>query len=442
MNSALGHALPVTLSPQERAATRVGWIGLAVVLGMCALFGLWSAWAPLAATAVAPGVVKSDRNRRVVQHQEGGMVKSIRVRDGDRVTAGQVLIALGDPAVHAELRKVQSMLESEIAKLARLDAERQLAHNIKWPKELGAKTNRSLQAVLEREQRVFEVRRKTIDSQRALIRTSIVEIGNEIEALKAQGMASAQAVKKMGEELASNQQLVKEGFVQKNRIIALERAYSEYQMKQSEAAAELAKSKQRKIDLELKDQSLISEFTQAANAELKQTTDRIEQLRAQLEPNADAARRQSITAPVAGRVVELKVNTVGAVIPPRETILEIVPDDTPLVVEGRLRTDAIVEVKQGTEAGVRILAFDQRSTPVLAGKVIYVSPDRQVDKNTGEPFYVFSVEVDEAAIRKAGVQALVPGMPAEIYVRAADRTALSYLFDPFVRRMSRAITDR
>ncbi len=442
MNAKLQTLGGAALSEEELGATRVGWMGLAVVLGMCALFLLWSNWAPLAATAVAQGVVKSDRNRRVVQHQEGGMVSEIKVRDGERVATDQVLIVLGDPIVRSELRKVQSMLESEVAKLARLDAERLLLKTIAWPRELRDKKDPSLDAVLERERRVFEVRRRTLESQVSLIRVSAGEVGKEIEALLAQSQASAQASKKMGEELASNEKLVKEGFVQKNRITALERAFSEYQMKYNEALAELAKARQKKADLELKVQTVMAEFTQTANSELKQSTDRIEQLRAQLEPNADAARRQNIKAPMAGRVVEMKVNTVGAVIPPRETILEIVPENTPLVIEGRLRTDAIVDVTTGTPAGVRLLAFDQRTMPVLSGKVTYISPDRQVDKATGEPYYTISVEVSDESLREAGIEALLPGMPAELYLRAGDRTALSYLIDPFTRRMSRAITDR
>jgi membrane fusion protein, epimerase transport system len=433
----------VSLSVHERAATKIGWIGLAVVLVMSGLFLLWSMAAPLAATAVASGVVKSDRNRRVVQHQEGGRVSEIRVRDGDRVKADQVLLVLDDPSVRAELHKVEAMLDSELAKLARLEAERNLDSQVAWPAELVAKAkDTGVGVVLAREARVFKVRRETLDAQISLMQLSIQEVDHEIDALRGQATASADASARMQEELETNQILLKDGFVQKTRITGLQRNVSDYRVKQSEALAELAKAKQKRADLELRIKNLTAEFAQSASAELKTTADRIEQLRAQLEPNADAARRQEIKSPVAGRVVELKINTIGAVIAPRDTIMEIVPEHSPLVVEGRLRTDAIAEVTQGMAAGIRVLAFDQRTMPVINGKVSYVSADRQLDRVTGESYYTINVEVDDASLRIADIAELLPGMPTEIYLRAHDRSAMSYLVDPFTRRVAHALRDR
>lgn len=433
----------VTLSEHERAATKSGWIGLAVVLAMSALFLLWSLTAPMAATAVASGVVKTDRNRRVVQHQEGGRVSEIRVRDGDSVEAGKVLLVLDDPVVRAELHKAEAMLDSDLAKLSRLEAERNLAKQITWPAELDAKAkDTGVSTVLEREARIFKVRRDTLDAQISIMQVSIQEVDHEIDALRAQATASADASAKMQEEFEINEALLKDGFIQKTRITGLQRNVSEYRVKQSEALAELAQAKQKRADLELRIRNLTADFAQAASAELKTTADRIEQLRAQLEPNADAARRQEIRAPVAGRVVELKVNTIGAVIAPRDTILEIVPEHSPLIVEGRLRTDAIAEVTQGMPAGVRVLAFDQRTMPVINGKVSYGSADRQLDRVTGESYYTINVEIDDAALRTAGVSELMSGMPAELYLRAQDRSAMSYLLDPFTRRVAHALRER
>lgn len=443
MTQTIATTRDVSLSEHERAATKIGWIGLAVVLAMSALFLLWSMAAPMAATAVASGVVKTDRNRRVVQHQEGGRVSEIRVRDGDRVEAGKVLLVLDDPVVRAELHKAKAMLDSDLAKLSRLEAERNLAKQITWPDELDAKAkDAGVSTVLEREARIFKVRRDTLDAQISIMQVSIQEVDHEIDALRAQATASADASARMQEELETNEALLKDGFIQKTRITGLQRNVSEYRVKQSEALAELAQAKQKRADLQLRIRNLTADFAQVASAELKTTADRIEQLRAQLEPNADAARRQEIRAPVAGRVVELKVNTIGAVIAPRDTIMEIVPEHSPLIVEGRLRTDAIAEVTQGMPAGVRVLAFDQRTMPVINGKVSYVSADRQLDRVTGESYYTINVEVDDAALRTAGVSELMSGMPAELYLRAHDRSAMSYLLDPFTRRVAHALRER
>ena len=407
------------------------------------LFSRADTWGTLAATAAADGVVKTDRNRRVVQHQEGGIVSDIRVRDGDRVKAGQVLVMLDDPAVRSELRKVRSMLDSELAKLARLEAERVLAKAFIVSPELSARAGDATVAeVISREQRVFTDHRNSLDAQLNLIASSVHEVDREILAVAQQVKASSAAVEHTQNLLSTNEALLKDKFIQKAHVMELQRSLSEVQMKAGEANAEIAKAKQKRLELELKAKTLTNDFSHVANNEWKLSADRVEQFRAQVEPNADAARRQSISAPVAGTVVELHVNTIGAVISPRDTVLEIVPDNAPLLVEARLRTDAIAQGTPGTDAGVQLLAFDQRTVPTLHGKVIYVSADRQLDKVSGASYYIVHVEVPDSVLKTAGIEALTPGMPAEIYFHAGKRTTLSYLLDPFSRRMQRAMREK
>ena len=426
-----------------QAAARLGWIGLIVTLLTAALFAWWSAAAPLAATAVADGVVKSDRNRRVVQHQEGGTVREIRVRDGDHVSAGQVLILLDDPAVRAEFRKVRSMLDSELARIARLEAERDLTTSYRIPDELQERrAEPGVAHDIERERQAFVSRRAALDAQTALLAGAMADSSREAESLRTQVSEGAAAAAKMQEEVAVNEALLKEHFVQKSRVNSLQRTLHEYRMRQSEAEAQIAQTRQKRAELEIRARTLRMNFAEAAHGELKASTDRVEQLRAQLEPNTDALQRQQISAPVSGRVVDLKINTIGGLIAPRQPILEIVPDDAPLIIEGRLRTDAVAQVKVGTPAGVRLLAFDQRSTPTLGGAVRYISADRQTDPNNGASYYVIQVEVADAAFRAAQVDSMTAGMPAELYLHAGSRSALSYLTDPFTHRLQKALREK
>lgn len=430
------------LTGHQKAARKLGWIGAGAVAAGTAVFTAWALTAPLASTAVAEGVFKTDLSRRVVQHQEGGIIRELRVRDGDRVRAGQVLVVLDDPNVRAQYRVVRSMLDSEIAKLARLEAERSLSDHLVLPAQSGAgNDDANAREIAQREHRVFTDRRNALNAQLALIAEQRAEVRREITALEANTQASADASAQMQQELKNNEKLLADGYVAANRVVGLRRAYSEYQMKESGARAEIAKARQKLLDLDMKARALKNDFAQTANNELKQTSDRVEQLRAQLEPNADAARRQQITAPVSGRVVGMRVNTIGAVLPPRETILEIVPEDTRILVEGRLRTDAIDQVAPGGKAGVRLSAYDQRTVSLVEGKVTYISADRQTDRDSGQAYYTVHVEIPDTAFAAAKVSHPIPGMPAELYFRSGERTAVAFLMDPILHRLRLAMQE-
>lgn len=430
-------------SSHERQAVRLGWMGAAVGALSTTLFAAWAMTAPLASSAVAEGVFKTDLSRRVVQHQEGGIVRTLHVRDGDHVTAGQVLVSLDDPNVRAEAAIVQAMLDSELARLARLEAERAGARQITVPAVLAARAkDEAVRLVLERERGLFEARRDSVEAQLAMIASQQSEVRAEIDALEANAKASADAAAQMQSELDANERLRADGFVSEVRLTTLRRALSEYRMKESASRADIAKARQKLSDLSLRGQALRDSFAAAADGETKTVSDRIEQLRAQIEPHADALRRQQITAPVAGRVVAMRVNTMGAVLSPREPVLEIVPDDTPIVVEARLRTDAVGPVVQGSTASVRVSGHEESDAKTLEGRVRYVSPDRQNDRDSPAAFFVVQVEIPEESYRLARIPAPLPGMPAEVFFRQGDRTALDFLVAPLLHRVQLALQSK
>ena len=205
---------------------------------------------------------------------------------------------------------------------------------------------------------------------------------------------------------------------------------------------EVARARQKVSDLELRAEQLRSQFRQEASAELRRATGAILDLRERLRPAVDAESRQRITAPIAGEVVGLRVSTVGAVIAPREPILDIVPDDPDLLVEARLRPEDISFVRTGAHADVRLTAFRQRITPTVDGRVTYISADRLVDSATGAPYYLLHVRVSPEALEKAGNLKLQAGMPAEVFVQTSTRSALQYLLDPFLGFLQRSMREQ
>lgn len=421
-----------------RRAARAGLliVGVFLVGG-----GAWLAMAPLSGAVIAPGYVKIDLNRKVVQHQEGGIVKQVLVRDGERVRRGQALVILGDVRVEAQLELLRTQLDLERVRAARLEAERAYPAALALPRDLAARAREpALSEVLEREQALYRARRKLVQEQIVLLERQTKETEEQADALQAQVSAEDRALALQKEELAVNRDLLKQGFIQKTKLMALERAVAEYESRREEQRAAHAQARQRVTELLLRASTITSNFRQQAADELKETTARLFDLQERLRPSQDAVRRQVITAPAEGEVVNLQVFSAGSVIGPRDVLAEIVPAEQRLIIEARIRPEDINYVRTGVMADVRLTAYKQRTTPLVQGSVSYVSPDRMVEPRSGLGYYVAHVEVGAGPLAAEGVNRLHAGMPAEVYIRTDERTALDYLLAPvtdYVRRAMR-----
>jgi membrane fusion protein, epimerase transport system len=441
----LGKLRDILLPPQDldpdRQGLRLVRGGLLIIAGGILGFALWTALAPLAGAVIAQGVVKVDMNRKVVQHQEGGIVKELLVRDGDKVQAGQTLMVIQDVRVDATLDLLRNQLDAENAKAARLEAERAFLPAVQFPKALLArKSEEKVSEIIGRETVLFRARRESVDSQIAVIRRNIEEIKKEVKALGEQTAAEDRALKLQQEELRVNEELLKQNFVQRTRVLALQRSVAEYEARHSEHQAELSRAQQRTSELELRILSMRNQYVQAAADELKETTSRLFDLEERLRPTKDAAERQRVTAPISGEVVGLRVFTAGGVVGPREVLMEVVPNERILIVEARLRPEDINYVRPGTEADVRLTAYRQRTTPLVYGKVNYVSGDRLSDQ-AGNSFYTVHVEVTPQALAEAGNLKLQAGMPAEVFMRTDQRSAFDYLTAPITAYFRRGMRE-
>jgi HlyD family type I secretion membrane fusion protein len=229
--------------------------------------------------------------------------------------------------------------------------------------------------------------------------------------------------------------------VQKTRILTLQRAVAEYEARHGEHRAELAKARQRTSEIELRILSMRNQYRQAATDELKETTAKTFDLEERIRPTKDASVRQRITSPIAGEVVGLRIFTSGSVIGPREVLMEIVPEEKRLIIEARIRPEDINHVRAGSEADIRLTAYQQRSTPLVVGSVTYVSGDRLTEQQTGVPYYIVNVDVPPEALVSAGNLRLQAGMPAEVFIRTDSRTALDYILAPVTAYFRRGMRE-
>ena len=412
--------------------------GLIIVAGATGL-GAWGALAPLTGAVVAPAVVKVDLNRKVVQHQEGGIVRNIFVRDGDHVEAGQELIRLDDVSVDAQLDLLRTQRDAIRAKAARLEAERVYAAKVAFPRDLMKRErDPKIRELLAKESELFRTRREALDTQVAVLHRQIGETGAEEKALAVQLAAEERALELQKDELAANQRLLAQGYVQKTRILTLQRAVAEYEANYGQHQAEASQARQRSTELELRILTLRNQYAQNAADELKDTTARLFDLEERIRPSKDASERQRITAPIAGVIVNLRVFTPGSVIGPRDVLMEIVPQVQNLIVEAHIRPEDINHVQKGSPAEIRLTAYKQRITPLVNGTVSYVSADRLSDAENHAAFYVVHVEVDRASLHDLTMQA---GMPAEVYIRTDRRTVFDYLLAPVTQSLRRAMRE-
>jgi len=274
-----------------------------------------------------------------------------------------------------------------------------------------------------------------------VLRKQMREIAAEAAALTDQIAAEERAIALQKEELRANEELLRQNYVQKTRVLTLQRAVAEYEAKHSDHRAELARARQRMSELDLRVLTAQNTYKQSATDELKDSTSRIYDLEERLRPSRDAFERQQVLAPIAGEVVGLKVFTAGAVVGPRDVLMEIVPQEKTLIIEARIRPEDVNYVHPGSEAEIRLTAYKQRTTPLVRGSVTYVSGDRMIDPQNNAPYYVVHVVVPPQALEEAGNLRMQAGMPAEVFIQTDSRTTVDYLFAPVTAYLRRAMRE-
>jgi membrane fusion protein, epimerase transport system len=422
---------------QARSLVRAGgWI----VAGALLPLGAWMSLAELSMAVVAPGFVKVDLNRRPVQHLEGGIVREVLVRDGQRVKAGEPVLMLGDVGVDADRNRLTYRVQVERAALARHEAEQALAAKLEFPSELlaAAKKDSRVAQALAKETTLFNTRRESMASEVALMRAQREHIGQEILTSREQVAQAQSSLELQGRFLQANRGLLKDGFISPTRIEQIQATVADYSAKLEEQRSALSRAVQRLIDSDLKIKSVQNEYTKAASDQVKATAARVAEIEQELRKSEDAAARQVVVAPAGGEVIDLKFTSPGAVVRPGEPIAEIVPSDARLLVEAQIRPEDVSHVRTEQRAQVKFTAFKYRSTSMVTGKVTYVSADRLVDRANNFPYYSVTILVDPDSLQAAGEIKVQAGMPAEVYIEGTKQTPLQYLAEPIASTVRRA----
>lgn len=441
MNTSAFQWSGTTAVPDTRElARRLVRAGCWIVVGAILPLGLWMGFAPLSMAVVAPAYVKVDLNRRPVQHLEGGTVSEVLVRDGQHVRAGDPVLILGDVRVEADRNRLSYRVHVERAALARLEAEQALAATLVFPDELvraGERDARIKQALLK-ESALFRAQRHSLDSETALMKLQRERVEQELLAVRAQISQAQSSLDLQRSDLEANRGLIKEGFISTSRLAQIEAVVMDYGAKLEERRTELARAAQRLVDIDLRLQAIRNAYVKAASDQVKVTAQRLSEIEQEQRKSDDAALRQVVVAPASGEVIDLKFTSPGAVVGAGEAIADIVPSDTQLMIEARIRPEDVGNVRLGQSARIKFTAFKYRNTAMVGGRVAYVSADRLIERQTNLPYYSVTILADADSLRSTQEFKLQAGMPAEVFIQGSTQTALQYLVEPIMTTVRRA----
>jgi HlyD family secretion protein len=431
------------LKKSQRSIRRHLVAGLAVVLLLAGGLGGWGSTVPISGALIAPGQVVVESNVKKVQHPTGGVVGEVRVRDGDLVKAGDIVVRLDETVVRANLAIVMKALYGLWGRQARLEAEQQGSTSIKFPAALLERaSDPDARDVMTNETKLFEVRVNGRAGQKAQLRERVTQLNEEIEGLVAQEKAKDREIALVEKELVGVRQLYDQHLVQISRLTTLERDAARLNGERAQYIASRAQGKGKITEIELQIIQIDKDMVSEVSKDLRETNDKIGEFIERKVTAEDQLRRIDIRAPQDGMVLQSTVHTVGGVITAGDAIMMIVPLADALSVEAKVNPQDIDKLQIGQKTVLRFSAFNQRTTPELNGTVTRVSADVTNDQRTGQPYYTIRVSLPPDEVARLGEVKLVPGMPVEAFVQTGERTLLSYLMKPLSDQLMRSFRGR
>ncbi|MDY4374085.1 HlyD family type I secretion periplasmic adaptor subunit [Pectobacterium carotovorum] len=428
-----------TARRDEKRAVRLGWL---LVLAGFGGFLLWALFAPLDKGVMVNGSVVISGNRKVVQHNQGGIVDKIQVKDGDRVEAGQILLTLNEVDARSASEGLDGQYLQLVAREGRLLAEQQrLSGMVMTPRLQPLVDKPEMRVITALQHDLLHSRQQSLKLEAEGMRSSIAGMEASLSAQR-QVMTSKQKQREtLEQQLQGLRSLAAENYVPRNKMLENERLLAQLNGDIAQLAGDINRTRR-----DIEQQTLLiaqrqQEYDKEVNSELADVRALLSDVGSKKEKADFNLANIQMRAPVSGTVVGLKVFTEGGVIAPGQTLLEIVPDDQPLFVDARLPVELVDKVWPGLPVELQFVAFNQSTTPRVAGTVELLSADRLLDERDGSPYYSLRVQVDEAGKRALEGLEVKPGMPVQGFVRTGERSFVNYLFKPLMDRLHLALTE-
>ncbi|MEP0944647.1 MAG: HlyD family type I secretion periplasmic adaptor subunit [Rhizobiaceae bacterium] len=415
--------------------------GLIILIAAIAGFGYWAASAPLSGATVATGVVTASGQNFNVQHLEGGIIESILVSEGETVSKGQSLLKLDPTRVQADRDRLTKGLIVMRAKAERLEAERDGADVAFSPKLVAEAKVAGLENELAEQLGERQKRRARYDADGKIIDQQIEALQQQISGIEVQISSARQQIEVINEELEVKQKLVDQKLTRRSEVLVLQRSRSQLEGLLGELVASMGRARSSILLAEERKLRLDAQAAETAATALNDLRQQMTDLQERLIGAENVLSRIVVRAPSDGIVVKIHKNTPGSVVRQGEDLFVILPVGGDLIVEARLDPVDVDSVVVGQEASLRFSSLNARTTPEVAGEVIYVSADRLVDRASNEPYYTARLKIADVLPDDFEKDRIFPGMPVETFIETEDRTFLQYLVKPFTDSFNRAFRE-
>ncbi|WP_051321150.1 HlyD family type I secretion periplasmic adaptor subunit [Rhizobium mesoamericanum] len=432
---------PKTPRPDDdfRPVARTGWF---IILGFFGCLGTWAALAPLNAAVIGDGLVKVQGNRKSIQHLDGGTIRRLGVREGSHVRQGDLLVVFDDTQARAQVMILEKQQIQCLAVEARLVAEATGAETLTLPASLSGARNSAVADIIQEQVDEFNVRSSALAGEREVLGKKMLQFQTQLDGVEAQKRALNERLQSFATDREIQERLVAKGIATRTRLNELERAESGIRgdLEAQLTSADVTRQSIAEVKAQIK--NLSSERKKQVAGEIREVRTRLAEITPRLEAARATLENMEVRSPADGTIVDLKFFNDGQVVRPGETLLEIVPDNSPLTVEARIRVEDVADVKPDMDAEVHFTSYKQKTLPIIHGKVTGVSADRLTDERSQTPYYSVTVDVDPEELAASPNVQLYPGMPASVMITTEGRSALKYLLGPLTSNLNTSFRER
>jgi HlyD family type I secretion membrane fusion protein len=418
-------------------------LGYGSIAAFVAFFGYWAATAPLAGAAIAPGVVAASGQNLKLQHLEGGAVTAVLVKEGDRVKIGDTLLTLDPTVLQSQLDRFLKLEAALKAKQARLSAERDGKDTLVFSNDLIALVEKAgLGSVIDEQQGEFAARLNRHRNELAILGERVSQLQESVVGMEARKTASDEQLKIVKSETQRKLKLLDQGLTARDQYTQLLRSQADLLGQVASTESQVSSAKNQINEAREQIERAKSQRIEDALKELSDASNKISDGEEQIKAARSMLERTIIKAPADGIIVSLKVNSPGIVLRPGESVLEILPTTSDLLIEARIDPRSIDTVKVGQDARLRFTALNSTTTPEVSASVTYISADRLVDPATNQPYFQARLRITDNLPEEISRGQIYPGMPVETYISTGDRTFAEYLVKPLIDSFSRSFREK
>jgi len=413
---------------------------LFTIVAIVVVFIIWANFATLDEITRGQGRVIPSSEVQVIQHQEGGTVQNLLVREGDTVETGQVLMRLSDIGAASELGSTKARLMGLQAKILRLQAEAEGQTVLEFPEQMMVE----IPDTVREEMNTFQANQSQLRSQKSVLESQLSQRRGEVSEINTRIADLNRVIALTNEEMAMIRPLVERGSAPKRDVLQLEQTLAQQRSELNGLRASLPRARSAIAEAEARLNDIETTFKTEAQNELTTALIDVKQAEQQVPALQDRQSRTEIRSPVRGIVKDIRIQTDegSGVIRPGDAIMEIVPLDDQLVIEAQIKPSDVAFLHPGQEATVKITAYDFSIYGGLKGELTDISADT-ITNEDGESFYRVRITTEDNTIKRNGENLpIIPGMVASVDILTGDKTVMEYIMKPLVKTLDQAMNER